>query len=156
MYLVLALLGALRPILRTRADLALENLALRQQLAVLRHRSKRPQLGPLDRAFWACFSKRWARWRDAPHIVRPETVIRWHRQGFRLLDLEVATCAMGRPPLSSEVAGLVRTMALANPLWGAPRIHGELLKLGFSISQRTVARLIPRRRKPPSQTAKAG
>jgi len=83
-YLVLALVGALRAILRTRADRALENLALRQQLAVLRRRSKRPQLGRLDRVFWVWLSKRWARCRDALHGVRPETVIRWHRQGFRV------------------------------------------------------------------------
>ncbi len=79
MSLVLALLGALRAALRTRTDLALENLALRQQLALLRGRSKRPRLGRLDRAFWVWVSKRWARWREALHVVRPETVIRWHR-----------------------------------------------------------------------------
>ena len=71
MYLVLALVGALRAILSTRADLALENLALRQQLAILRRRSKRPLLGPLDRAFWVWLSKRWPRWRDALHVVSP-------------------------------------------------------------------------------------
>jgi hypothetical protein len=83
MYLVLALLGALRAALRSHADLALENLALRQQLALLRRRSKRPQLGRLERVFWVWLSERWAGWRDALHVVRPETVIRWHRQGFR-------------------------------------------------------------------------
>jgi putative transposase len=153
MYLVLALLVALRAALRTRADLALENLALRQQLALLRRRSKRPQLGRLDRVFWVWLSRRWARWRDALHVVRPETVIRWHRQGFRAFwTWKSRRGRTGRPPVGSELAGLVRTMALANPLWGAPRIHGELLKLGFDISQRTVARLMPRRPKPPSQT----
>ena len=153
MYLVLALLVALRAALRTRADLALENLALRQQLALLRRRSKRPQLGRLDRVFWVWLSSRWAGWRDALHVVRPETVIRWHRQGFRAFwTWKSRGGRTGRPPVGSELAGLVRTMALANPLWGAPRIHGELLKLGFDISQRTVARLMPRRPKPPSQT----
>jgi putative transposase len=153
MCLVVALVGALRAILRTRADLALENLALRQQLAMLRRRSKRPHLVPLDRAFWVWLSKLWPRWRDALHVVRPETVIRWHRQGFRVFwTWKSRRMRIGRPPVGPEVAGLVRTMALTNPLWGAPRIHGELLKLGFSISQRTVARLMPRRRKPPSQT----
>jgi hypothetical protein len=153
MSLVLALLGALRAALRTRVDLTLENLALRQQLAVLRRRSKRPQFGRLDRAFWVWLSNRWALWREALHLVRPETVIRWHRQGFRAFwTWKSGRGRTGRPPVGSELADLVRTMALANPLWGAPRIHGELLKLGLDISQRTVARLMPRRPKPPSQT----
>ncbi len=153
MSLVLAVLGAARAVFRTHTDLALENLALRQQLALLRHRSKRPRFGGLDRAFWVWLSRRWAGWRDALHVVRPETVIRWHRQGFRAFwTWKSRSGRTGRPSVGSEVAKLVRTMALANPLWGAPRIHGELLKLGFDVSQRTVARLMPRRPKPPSQT----
>ena len=96
---------------------------------------------------------RWAGWRDALHVVRPETVIRWHRQGFRAFwTWKSRRGRTGRLPVGSELAGLVRTMALAKPLWGAPRIHGELLKLRFDISKRTVARLMPRRPKPPSQT----
>src|SRR5882762_3240204 len=83
MSLVLALLGAARAALRTHTNLALENLALRQQLALLRHRSKRRRFGRLDRAFWVWLSRRWAGWRKALYVVRPETVIRWHRQGFR-------------------------------------------------------------------------
>jgi transposase InsO family protein len=97
-------------------------------------------------------SQKWARWQEALHLVRPETVIRWHRQGFRAFwTWKSRHGRMGRPPVGLELAKLVRTMTLANPLWGAPRIHGELLKLGFEISQRTVARLMPRRPKPPSQ-----
>ena len=153
MSIVLALLGALRAALRTRTDLTLENLALRQQLALLRSRSKRPTFGRLDRAFWMWLSHRWARWREALHVVRPETVIRWHRQGFRVFwTWKSRRGRTGRPPVGSELANLIRTMALANPLWGAPRIHGELLKLGLDISERTVARLMPRRPRPPSQT----
>jgi hypothetical protein len=153
MSIVLALFGALRAALRTRVDLTLENLALRQQLALLRHGSKRPQFGRLDRLLWVWLSKRWAGWREALHIVRPDTVIRWHRQGFRAFwTWKSRRGRTGRPPVASELANLVRTIALANPLWGAPRIHGELLKLGFDISQRSVARLMPRRPKPPSQT----
>src|SRR2546428_10447448 len=153
MSLALALLGALRAALRTRTDLALENLALRQQLALLSRRSKRPRFGRLDRAFWLWLSNRWSGWRQALHLVRPETVIRWHRQGFRALwTWKAPRGRPGRPRVGSEIAELVRTMALANPLWGAPRIHGELLKLGFDISQRSVARLMPRRPTPPSQT----
>src|SRR5207253_9996947 len=90
---------------------------------------------------------------EALHLVRPETVIRWHRQGFRAFwTWKSRRRRVGRPRVGLELAGLVHTMALANPLWGAPRIHGELLKLGFDVSQRTVARLIPRRPKSPSQT----
>src|SRR6266446_5642778 len=128
----LALLGAGRAALRTHTDLALENLALRQQLALLRHRSKRPRFGRLDRAFWVWLSRRWAGWRKALYVVRPETVIRWHPQGFRAFwTWKSRRGRTGRPPVGSELAELVRTMALANPLWGAPGIHGELLKLGF-------------------------
>ena len=153
MSLVFALLGALRASLRTRTDLALENLALRQQLVLLRRRSKRPQFGRRDRLFWVWLSRRWAGWREALHVVRPETVIRWHRQGFRAFwTWKSCRRRVGRPQVSSELADLVRTMALANPLWGSPRIHGELLKLGLEVSQRMVARLMPNRPKPPSQT----
>ncbi len=153
MSLAIALLGALRASLKTRTDLALENLALRQQLVLLRRRSKRPQFGRLERLFWVWLSHQWAGWREALHVVRPQTVIRWHRQGFRAFwTWNSRRGRVGRPPVSSELAELVRTMALANPFWGSPRIHGELLKLGFEVSQRTVARLMPRRPKRPSQT----
>src|SRR5467141_5103044 len=98
-------------------------------------------------------SRSGGRWRETLNVVRPETVIRWHRQGFRAFwNWKSRRGRIGRPPVDCEVAKLVRTMALANPLWGAPRIHGELLKLGLNISQRTVGRLMPRRAKPPSQT----
>src|SRR5215471_13036198 len=114
MSLVFALLGALRASLRTRSDLALENLALRQQLALLRRRPKRPQFRRLDRLFWVWLSHQWAGWREALHIVRPETVIRWHRQGFRAFwTWKSPRGRVGRPPVSSELANLVRTMALA-------------------------------------------
>src|SRR5467141_1487683 len=103
--LVLAVLGAARAALRTHTDLALENLALRQQLALLRHRSKRPWFGGLDRPFWVWLSRRWAGWRDALHVVRPETVIRWHRQGFRAFwTWKSRSGRTGRPSVGSEVA----------------------------------------------------
>ena len=124
-----------------------------QQLALLRRRSKRPQFGRLDRLLWVWLSNHWAGWREALHLVRPESVIRWHRQGFRAFwTWKSRRGRTGRPPVGSELSDLVRTMAIANPLWGAPRIHGELLKLGLEVSQRTVARLMPRPPKPPSQT----
>jgi len=156
MPLVFALLGALSAALGARSDHVLENLALRQQLALIRRRAKRPRFGQLDRLFRMWLSQRWARWREALHIVQPQTVIRWHRQGFRAFwNRKSRRGRTGRPPVDCEVAKLVRTMALANSLWGAPRIHGELLKLGLDVSQRTVGRLMPRRSKPPSQTWRA-
>src|SRR5438067_5958074 len=153
MSLVLALLGTLRAALRPHTALPLDTRALRQQLALLRRRSKRPQFALLDRLLWVWLSNQWAGWRDALHVVRPETVIRWHREGFRAFwTWKSRRGRTGRPPVASELANLIRTMALANPLWGAPPIHGELLKLGFEVSQRTIARLMPRRPKPHSQT----
>src|SRR5712664_1494489 len=119
--LVFALLGALSAALGARSDLVLENLALRQQLALLRRRAKRPRFGQLDRLFWMWLSQRWARWREALHVVQPQTVIRWHRQGFRAFwNRKSRRGRTGRPPVDSEIAKLVRTMALANPLLGAP------------------------------------
>src|SRR5713226_5889634 len=104
MSLVIALLGALRASLRTRTDLALENLALRQQLVLLR-RSKRPQFGRLERLFWVWLSGHWAGWREALHVVRPQSVIRWHRQGFRAFWTWKSRRAWaGRPRVSSELA----------------------------------------------------
>jgi transposase InsO family protein len=140
------LIGGHRP-------LALENLALRQQLAVYKRTAPRPKLRPADRLFWAGLARVWTGWRQALVIVSPDTVLRWQRRRFR----EYWTRLSGRPrggppPVSKEIAVLVRTVATANPLWGAPRIHGELLKLGFEISERTVSRLMPTRRPQPSQT----
>jgi len=133
-------------------DLALENLALRQQLAIFKRRHPRPRLRPTDRIFWVWLSKIWAGWREALIIVKPETVIAWHRQAFcfywRWLSRRKS---IGRPRVLAEVRTLIKQMAQANPLWGAPRIHGELQNLGLEVSERTVSRLMPRRREAPSQ-----
>ena len=138
-------------------ELALENLALRQQLAVLKRRWPRPRLRNADRLFWVWLSRIWPKWRRALLLVRPETVVGWHRQGFRFFWTWISRRNQsGRPGANREVRDLVRKMADANPLWGAPRIHGELLKLGIEVSERTVSRLLPRPREPlPSQTWKA-
>jgi transposase InsO family protein len=135
----------------SRRDPALENLLLRQQLAVLKEKGVRPQLSASDRSFWVLIARLWPRWRDALHIVRPETVIRWHREGFRRHWTRKCK-SKGRPVLDPKTRELIRRMSQANPLWGAPRIHGELLKLGIEISQTTVAKYLVRNRKPPSQT----
>jgi hypothetical protein len=134
-------------------QLALENLALRQQLAVYKRTAPRPKLRPADRLFWAGLARVWTGWRQALVIVSPDTVVRWQRRRFREYWTPLSVRSRGgRPPVSTELAALVRTMATANPLWGAPRIHGELLKLGIAIAERTVSRLMPNHRPRPSQT----
>ena len=131
----------------------LENLALRQQLALFRQRTPHPPISSVDRAFWSCLSQAWPRWRRVLLIVKPETVVGWHRQGFRLFWSWKSRVPLGRPQKDADLRRLIRDMARANPRWGAPRIHGELLKLGFSVAQSTVARYMPvRSRRPPSQT----
>ncbi len=138
---------------KLRRDLALENLALRQQLAIYQRRHPRPQLRPHGRLFWVWLSKVWGQWHSALVIVKPETVIRWHREGFKLFWTKLSQRNVGgRPPINGRIKALINQMVQANPLWGAPRIHGELLKLGIEVSERTVSRLMPKNRKPPSQT----
>jgi hypothetical protein len=138
---------------KLRRDLALENLALGQQLAVYQRRHPRLKLRPRDRFFWVWLSKAWGQWRSVLVIVKPETVIRWHREGFKFFWTRLAKRKqVGRPLVDAQVKALIKQIAQANPLWGAPRIHGELLKLGIEVSERTVSRLLPTNRKPPSQT----
>jgi transposase InsO family protein len=105
-----------------------------------------------DRLLWVWFSRVWCHWRTVLVIVKPETVIAWHRRGFRLFWTWKSRHRPGRPTVPHEVRTLIRTMSAANPLWGAPRIHGELLKLGFTVSQTTVATYMVRRSPRPSQT----
>src|SRR5947199_1925133 len=138
---------------KSRPALQLENLALRHQLGVLRRSVKRPKLTSADRLLWAWLCEAWSDWRSALVIVKPETVISWHRSGFRLFwTWKVRHGQLGRPPVSKEIRQLIRKMSRDNPLWGAPRIHGELLKLGIDVSEPTVAKYMRRQRKPPSQT----
>jgi hypothetical protein len=152
MLLKLILNILLRP--QKDSDLALENLALRQQLAIWKRHKKRPQIRTKDRLFWIMLCRFWSSWQEPLIVVKPETVIRWHRRGFKLFwKFKSRRKGPGRPPVSPEFRDLILKMANANPLWGAPRIHGELLKLGIEISERTVSNLMPRRKpKPPSQT----
>lgn len=145
------ILGTLRSGVRTQRALALENLVLRQQLAAFKHRYPRPRLTDGDRLFWALLSRIWSGWREALHIVQPETVVRWHRQGFRYY-WRWKSRRLGLPKVDPEIRELIRRMCRANPLWGAPRIHGELLKLGIEISEATVSKYIIKHRGPPSQT----
>jgi putative transposase len=147
-------LSALCSCFRSHAHLQFENLALRHQISVLRRSGrKRPRLSGVDRLLWVWLSRLWTGWRSALVIVKPETVIRWHRKGFRLYWTWKSRRARGgRPDVPQEVRDLIRKMSVANPLWGAPRIHGELLKLGINLSQATVAKYMAQPRKPPSQT----
>ena len=140
-----------RALSRARSQLALENLALRQQLAVLHHKAApRPRLRRADRAFWVSLARFWDQWRSALILVRPETVLRWHRQGFRYFW---RWKSRGRPCVSPEIIRLIRRMSQENPLWGAPRIRSELLLLGYDVAEATVAKYMTRRcRRPPSQT----
>jgi len=147
-------LAALSWIFRSRAALQLENLALRHQIGVLQRSAvKRPKLTPVDRLLWICLSRLWRDWRSALAIVKPETVIAWHRAGFRLFwTWKVRHGQPGRPLISRQVRDLIRKMCRENPSWGAPRIHGELLKLGIDIGETSVSKYLVRCRKPPSQT----
>ena len=134
-------------------QLVVENLALRQQLAVYKRTASRPRLRRSERLFWVCLSRVWAGWRRPLLIVTPETVLRWQRRRFREHWTKLSgRPRLGRPSINAESAALVRKMAAMNPLWGAPRIHGELMKLGIAVAERTVSRLMPKRRTPPSQT----
>src|SRR3989442_5553638 len=133
------LFGTMRSTVRTHRELALENLALRQQLAVWKARQPRPRLTALDRIFWVMLSRLWKNWQNSLRVVRPATVVGWHRRGFRRYWAWKSRRRRGRPMISAELRDLIRRMSHANPLWGAPRIHGELLKLGVTVSQAIVA-----------------
>src|SRR5437867_12613034 len=134
-------------------QVALENLALRHQLAVYKKMVNRPKLLSRDRLFWVALSWVWAGWRQALVIVSPNTILRWQRRRFREYWARLsARPTAGRPRVSRQIRALVGRMAQANPLWGAPRLHGELQKLGIEVAERTVSRLLSKRRTPPSQT----
>ena len=117
-------------------QLALENLALHQQLAVYKRTMTRPRLRTADRFFWVGLARVWAGWRQPLVIVTPDTVLRWQRHRFREYWTRLSgRPAVGRPPVNAQIQALVTQMAAANPLWGAPRIHGELLKLGIDVAE---------------------
>ena len=151
--MLVTLFAGLSWIFKSRASLQLENLALRHQLGVLHRSVKKPRLTTFDRFFWAWLCGVWVDWRSAILVVKPETVIGWHRKGFRLFwTWKIRGGQPGRPPIPIEVRVLIRQMSRENPTWGAPRIHGELLKLGVEIDETSVSKYIVRSRKPPSQT----
>ena len=142
---------------RSRAALEAEILVLRQQIVVLRRTApKRLRFNALDRLIFVGLSQMFPNVRQTLAIVKPQTIVRWHRAGFRAYWRWRSRSRPGRPKVALEIRRLIRDMSLANPLWGAPRIHGELLKLGIDIGQTTVAKYMAKRRRPPSQGWKIG
>lgn len=149
------LLNTLRDLVRPRRDLLLENLALRQQILVLRRTNPKPQFSQLDKAFWVVLCRKWKNWRRPLALVRPQTVIAWHRKGWRLFwRWKSRPKEVGRPRIPYEVIELIKRMSRENPTWGAPRIHGELMKLGYFVCESTVARYMIKRRGRPTQNWK--
>jgi hypothetical protein len=146
---VVRTVAAIRFAWSTRRDLLLESLALRHQLGVLARSNRR--FPPADRLLWLILRRVWPRWRDALVLVQPATVARWHRNGFYRCWRRRSQ-RPGRPRIDSQCRGLIRRLAAENRLWGAPRIHGELLKLGIAVSERTVSRYLPDRLRAPSET----
>ena len=139
--------------LKTRQALILETLALRQQIAILRQSMNRAKVSPVDRLFWVMFSKYVVDWRAILRTLRADTVVRWHREGFRRYwRWKSRARRRGRLRIDPGLRNLIREMQSDNVGWGAPRIHGKLIKLGIEISQATVSKYMVHPRKPPSQT----
>lgn len=139
--------------LRSQASLEAENAALRQQIIVLRRKVRgRIRLSNGDRLFFVWLYRMFPSVLRAILIIRPDTLVRWHRAGFRRYWRWKSRFRAGRPRIEGELRALIRRMSVENPLWGAPRIHGELLKLGFAVAQSTVANYMVKHRGPPSQT----
>jgi putative transposase len=156
--LILMFVNSLLVGFQGQAALQAEIIALRHQLIVLQRtqKPKRLVVNRGDRCLWVWLSRLWSRWRSALIIVKPETVIGWHRQGFRWYwTWKIRHGRTGRPSISKETRDLIRSISRDNPLWGSPRIHGELLKLGINVSQASVAKYMVRPRRPPSQTWRA-
>jgi putative transposase len=141
----------LRQLLQSRAALVAENLALRHQIVILQRSVKRPRLHRRDRIFWVWLSRLWQGWRSSLIVVQPETVIRWHRKGFRLYWRWKSRSRCGRPKLDVEIRALIRRMSRDNPTWGRRRIRAELHLLGYEVAELTAAKYMVRGRKPPSQ-----
>src|ERR1700684_870645 len=139
-------------LIRSRAALEAEIWVLRQQINVLRRTApKKLSFRAIDRLVFVGLYRLFPKVCDALATVKPDTIVRWHRAGFRLYWRWKSRRRGGRPRMPLKICRLIREMSIANPLWGAPRIHGELLKLGIEIGQTSVAKYMARRRDPPSQ-----
>jgi putative transposase len=153
--ILFALVSLLSFRFRSRASLELELVALRHQVIVLRRqRPHRLRLLSADRLLWVWLYRVRPQVLETLVLVKPATVVKWHRKGFRIYWRWRSRCP-GRPKTRDEIRNLIRQMSLDNPLWGAPRVHGELLKLGIDVSQATVGRYLPRRPKTPSPTRRS-
>jgi len=147
---VVSILRSIPALFRSRGERVIVELVLRQQISVYAQGRPRPRLSPLDRAFWVALSRLWPRWKDHLVIVRPETVARWHREGFRRYWRSISTPGPGRPPISEETKALIIRMATEN-CWRARKIQAELMKLGIRVSLATVSRYVPKTDPDPSQ-----
>jgi transposase InsO family protein len=153
--LLIVVVRAVALVLRRHRALVFENLALRQQLAAMKRGQKPVAVNTCDRLFWIVLARRWRNWRTALVFVQPDTVVRGHRDGLRRRwTRQSKRRPEGRPPIDPQVRTLVREMATANPLWGAPRIHGELRAFDMGVSERTVSRLLKPANRLRSQTWK--
>ena len=156
MFIFSSIFLPLRCLILPRMALAAEILALRQQLAVLNHTVKRSKLRQRDRLFWVVLSKLWKGWREVLVIVKPDTVVKWHRQGYQLYwRWKSRARRLGRPQIDKEMRDLISKVSSENPLWGTPRIQAELHLLGYSVAESTVAKYRVKSNKPPSQTLKS-
>jgi putative transposase len=135
-------IGVLLRLFRSRQAVMIENFALRQQLAVFKRRRPRPRLATIDKLFWVILRRFWSSWREALIVVTPDTVVRWHRAGFQLYWRLISRVGkrVGRKPVTKEIRELIFKMVAENSTWRAPRIHGELVMLGYEISERSVSR----------------
>ena len=147
--LLVHLLRLLQALASDRARIALENVALRQQIVVLKRTTKRARITDSDRAFWLLMKRMLKDWQSALLIVKPETVLRWHRQGFRAYWRRKSKGPLGRPPIDRALICLIKRMSKDNPIWGAPRIQKELALLGHELSETTVAKYMVKHRSPP-------
>ena len=136
--------GFVSDLTRSKADLLAENALLRQQLIVVKRQVKRPQFSDADRLRLVLLSSCTKYWKQALHIVQPDTVLRWHREMFRWYWRRKSKGGQKKPKIDAETINLIRQMAKENPLWGGERIQGELLKLGIKISKRTVQKYMVR------------
>jgi putative transposase len=139
---IVAIINSIPALFRSRSQQAVVEFALRQQLATYTQTQSKPKLTPLDRAFWIALLRLWPRWKEVLVIVKPDTVVRWHRNGFRFYWRWISKPGPGRPRISTEVRALIERFALENG-WGARKIHAELGKLGFTVSLATVSRHLP-------------
>ena len=140
-------LAPLTSALRSRLDLVFEHLALSHQVMVMQRSGRKPQFGGADRFFWILLSTVWDRWPKSLVVAKPATVLRWRREGiWQCWRRGRGKRKPGRPPLDAELVSLIQEMSRSNCLWGAPRIHGELRKLGLKVSEATVAKYMVARR----------